>query len=60
MITLDCERGVLQLEVDEATLAAREVHHPDLSANAHGTGRELFGLFRTHAGTAETGGSPLI
>jgi phosphogluconate dehydratase len=60
MITLDCERGLLQLEVDEATLAAREVHHPDLSANAHGTGRELFGLFRTHAGTAETGGSPLI
>ena len=60
MITLDCERGLLQLEVDEATLAAREVRHPDLSANAHGTGRELFGLFRTHAGTAETGGSPLI
>jgi phosphogluconate dehydratase len=60
MITLDCERGLLQLEVDEVTLSAREVHHPDLSANTHGTGRELFGLFRTHAGTAETGGSPLI
>ncbi len=60
MITLDCERGLLHLEVDEATLAAREVSHPDLSANAHGTGRELFGLFRAHAGTAETGGSPLI
>ncbi|MBA4257509.1 MAG: phosphogluconate dehydratase, partial [Polaromonas sp.] len=30
MITLDCERGLLQLEVDEATLAAREVRHPDL------------------------------
>jgi phosphogluconate dehydratase len=35
------------------------VVHPDLSANAHGTGRELFGLFRAHASTAETGASPL-
>ena len=25
----------------------------DLSANTHGTGRELFGLFRAHASTAE-------
>jgi phosphogluconate dehydratase len=60
MITLDCERGILQLEVDEATLAARTVQHPDLSHNAHGTGRELFGLFRHHASTAETGASPLF
>ncbi|MBS3997915.1 MAG: phosphogluconate dehydratase [Hydrogenophaga sp.] len=59
-ITLDCERGVLELEVDATTLAARTVQHPDLSANAHGTGRELFGLFRAHASTAETGASPLF
>ncbi|MGS5086524.1 phosphogluconate dehydratase [Hydrogenophaga sp. A37] len=59
-ITLDCERGVLELEVDAATLAARSVSHPDLSHNAHGTGRELFGLFRTHASTAESGASPLF
>ncbi|MEN9843033.1 MAG: hypothetical protein RLZZ612_862, partial [Pseudomonadota bacterium] len=62
-ITLDCERGVLELEVDAATLAARAaqaIHHPDLSANAHGTGRELFGLFRHHASTAESGASPLF
>src|SRR3990167_8691169 len=43
-ITLDCERGVLELEVDAATLAARSAVHPDLSHNEHGTGRELFGL----------------
>jgi phosphogluconate dehydratase len=60
MITLDCERGILHVEVDEATWAARTVHHPDLSHNAHGTGRELFGLFRQHASTAETGASPLF
>jgi len=60
MITLDCERGLLHVEVDEATWAARAVRHPDLSHNGHGTGRELFGLFRQHASTAETGASPLF
>ncbi|PKO30805.1 MAG: phosphogluconate dehydratase [Betaproteobacteria bacterium HGW-Betaproteobacteria-9] len=59
-ITLDCERGVLELEVDAATLAARTVSHPNLSHNEHGTGRELFGLFRAHASTAESGASPLF
>ncbi len=60
MITLDCERGVLEVEVDAATFAARAVQHPDLTHNAHGTGRELFGLFRTHASAAEHGASPLF
>jgi phosphogluconate dehydratase len=59
-ITLNCETGVLELEVDAATLAARGVVHPDLSHNAHGTGRELFGLFRRNASTAESGASPLF
>jgi phosphogluconate dehydratase len=60
MITLDCERGVLELEVDAATLAARSVQHPDLGHNAHGTGRELFGLFRRHASAPESGATPLF
>ncbi|TNF56215.1 MAG: phosphogluconate dehydratase [Burkholderiales bacterium] len=60
MITLDCERGVLEVEVDAATFAARPVQHPDLAHNGHGTGRELFGLFRTHASAAEHGASPLF
>ena len=59
-ITLDAERGLLQLEVDDATLAARTVQHPDLSANGHGVGRELFALFRQHASVAEQGASPLF
>jgi phosphogluconate dehydratase len=59
-ITLDCEQGILELEVDAATLAARSVVHPDLGHNAHGTGRELFGLFRNHASTPESGASPLF
>jgi phosphogluconate dehydratase len=60
LIELDCERGSLNVLVAEATLAARTVVHPDLSANTVGTGRELFGLFRNHAGTAESGASPLF
>ena len=60
MITLDAERGVLQLEVDAATLDGRSADHPDLHGNAHGTGRELFGLFREHASMAERGASPLF
>ncbi len=59
-ITLDCARGVLEIDVDAATFAAREMHHPDLSAYQHGTGRELFGLFRQHASAAELGASPLF
>ena len=59
-ITLDCERGVLELEVDAATLAARTAVLPDLTHNEHGTGRELFGLFRAHASTTESGASPLF
>ena len=60
MITLDCERGVLEVEVDAATFAARPVQHPDLSHNTHGTGRELFGLFRHNASAPEQGASPLF
>jgi phosphogluconate dehydratase len=60
IITLDCERGVLEVEVDAATFAARPVQHPDLAHNTRGTGRELFGLFRTHASAAEHGASPLF
>ncbi len=60
MITLDCERGLLEVEVDAATFAARPVRHPDLNHNTHGTGRELFGLFRHHASAPEQGASPLF
>ncbi len=60
MITLDAERGLLKVDVDEATLAARTVRDPDLSHHQHGTGRELFGLFRANMSGAEQGASPLL
>jgi phosphogluconate dehydratase len=60
MIELNAQTGVLQLEVDDATLAKRTPSSPDLHANAHGSGRELFGLFRRNASRAEEGASPLL
>ncbi len=60
MIELNAETGVLQLEVDDATLAKRAPSNPLLNANAHGSGRELFGLFRRNASRAEEGASPLL
>jgi phosphogluconate dehydratase len=60
MVVLDGHTGELRVEVDDATLLARSVTAPDLHHNQSGTGRELFGLFRDHAGSAEAGGSPLF
>ncbi len=60
LIRLDCDAGVLELEVSEAELAQRAPSTPDLSANGHGYGRELFALFRRNAGLAEHGASPLF
>ncbi len=60
MILLDCDAGRLELEVDATELARRDPSAPDLSANGHGYGRELFALFRRHAGMAERGASALF
>jgi phosphogluconate dehydratase len=60
MIVLDSESGVLDVEVDAATLAARPYEVPDLSAHNTGCGRDLFSLFRRSAGTAEHGASALF
>jgi phosphogluconate dehydratase len=59
-ITLDCEQQSLALEVDAADLARRTVQPPDLSDRQRGSGRDLFALFRQHAGAAESGASPLL
>jgi phosphogluconate dehydratase len=60
MILLDCDAGVLELELEAGALARRQPGAPDLSGNGHGYGRELFALFRRNAGMAECGGSPLF
>lgn len=64
IVTIDAERGVLDVEVDEAEWAARAVDAPKHQAeNEVGFGRELFGVFRAAALPAEMGASvfgPLV
>jgi phosphogluconate dehydratase len=60
VVRLDCQAGTLEVLVPAEALAARATAQPDLSGNAHGCGRELFGLFRQHAALAEEGASPLL
>ncbi|MCM2504146.1 phosphogluconate dehydratase [Aureimonas altamirensis] len=55
LIRLDAEAGTLELLVDPAELALREVAAPDLTANDYGVGRELFGIFRSMVGPASKG-----
>jgi phosphogluconate dehydratase len=60
VITVDCERGVLQLEVDDAVLAARPQPAPQPQPAWLPHGRQLFGLFRQGVSQAEQGASPLF
>jgi len=60
MIALDCDTQTLSLEVSDAELTARTAPTPDLSGNQHGTGRDIFALFRANAALAEEGASPLF
>ncbi len=57
IIRLDAEAGTLDVLVDAAEFAARDVVVPDLSGNEWGMGRNLFGAFRGVATGAEQGGS---
>jgi phosphogluconate dehydratase len=56
-ITVDARTGELSVALTDAELAAREVAVVDLEDNSHGTGRELFTLFRNAVGRADHGAS---
>ena len=58
MIRVDGVAGTLEVLVDQRTLDARAHAKADLSGNNHGTGRELFGMFRQMASRADEGASP--
>jgi phosphogluconate dehydratase len=60
LIRVDAEAGTLEALVDAEQWQAREASELDLSGNQHGVGRELFGLMRAHAGSAEEGASALF
>jgi len=55
LIRLDANAGVLEVKVEAAELARREVVHPDLDDNVWGLGRELFAHARGVAAGAEQG-----
>ncbi len=57
VIRLDAVTGTLSVKAD---LAARDPVRQDLSANAHGIGRELFETFRRSVGPAETGAAVVV
>jgi phosphogluconate dehydratase len=58
VVRLDADAGTLQALVPD--LMSRAPAAPDLSANGHGTGRELFAAFRDHVGPAETGAALVV
>ncbi|AVR04701.1 phosphogluconate dehydratase [Pluralibacter gergoviae] len=55
IIRVNGQTGELTLLVDDAVLAARKPHIPDLRASRVGTGRELFGALRENFSGAEQG-----
>ena len=55
----DALAGQLEALVAQTDWSERTPAQADLSGNNHGWGRELFGLFRQYARTAEEGGSAL-
>jgi phosphogluconate dehydratase len=59
-VRIDAEAGVLEAQVDAATWSARAPARVDVAGNQFGLGRELFGLMRDRAGTAEEGACSLF
>ncbi|WP_309497162.1 phosphogluconate dehydratase [Sulfurovum sp.] len=57
IIRFDAQKGEILLLVEQEELASRVIEVPDLSANRHGFGRELFVSVRQSIGLAEEGAS---
>ncbi|WP_284163050.1 phosphogluconate dehydratase [Frigidibacter sp. SD6-1] len=58
LVRLDAATGTIEALVPD--LMARAPATADLTANQHGTGRELFAAFRAHVGPAETGAALVV
>ena len=58
LIRVDASAG--RLEVLTQDVANRAAAQPDLSANSHGVGRELFEIFRANAGPATMGAGVVV
>ena len=57
IIRFDAEKGTLDIKVDPAEFAKREVDQFRPNDSGMGLGREMFSYFRSHAGTADSGAS---
>jgi phosphogluconate dehydratase len=57
IIRFDAQKGEILLLVEKEEVASRPIEVPDLSANRHGFGRELFVSVRQSVGSAEEGAS---
>jgi phosphogluconate dehydratase len=57
---IDAVAGTLDARVDAAEWAARATQPIDAASSREGVGRELFGLMRANAGTAEEGACSLF
>ena len=60
LIRIDAEAGTMHADVPDAEWTARTPAAIDLRGNAHGVGRELFGLMRAQVGSAEQGACSLF
>ena len=60
LIRIDAEAGTMHADVPDAEWIARMPAAIDLRGNAHGVGRELFGLMRAQVGSAEQGACSLF
>ena len=60
LVRIDAEAGVLEAQVAADEWNARAPQTVDIEANRFGLGRELFGLMRANAGTAEEGACSLF
>ncbi|QYY27701.1 phosphogluconate dehydratase [Cupriavidus pinatubonensis] len=60
MVRVDAPAGVLTVLVADAEWDARESARPDLRANRHGVGRDLFATFRRNVSDAEAGACTLF
>lgn len=60
LVRVDAPAGVLEVLVPADEWQAREAARPDLSANRHGVGRDLFAAFRCNVSTAESGACTLF
>ena len=58
VVRVDAVKGTL--DVLDASALDRPVTHPDLSANEHGTGREMFAAFRQKVCSAELGACAIV